>query len=350
MIVMKFGGTSVGSAERMKVVLDIVKDRLDKKPVVVSSAVGGVTDKLIDGAKKALEGEIIMDEIREKHMTIIKDLGLPEDVVDKQLEELKELFHVISETKEYTKKIYDTLVSFGERMSTRMLEAYFNKEGIKAKQYDAFDIGFVTDDNHGDAEILEETYRNIKINLTDFDSVPIVTGFIAKTKEGEITTLGRGGSDYTAAIIGSAIDADEIQIWTDVNGVMTTDPRIVNSAKTIPKLSFAEASELAFFGAKVLHPKTIIPAVDKNIPVKVLNTHEPDNAGSVILNDCGECSTTIKAIACKKNVTLINLTSTRMLNAHGFLAKVFEVFSKQVLNTTDLGESIQFFYHCSNRY
>jgi len=327
MIVMKFGGTSVGSAERIKVVYDIVSKRKDQKPVVVSSAVGGVTDKLIDAAKKALQGEIILDEIKERHYKIIEDLGLKKEIIDEQLNDLKELFHVISETKEYTKKIYDTLVSFGERMSTRILAEFFTKEGMAAKQYDAFDIGFVTDANHGDAEILDETYNNIKINLTDFSVVPVITGFIAKSKSGEITTLGRGGSDYTAAIIGAAIGSDEIQIWTDVNGVMTTDPRIVSNAKTIPKLSFDEASELAFFGAKVLHPKTIVPAVKNSIPVKVLNTHEPEHAGSVILNECEKCASTIKAIACKKNVTLVNVSSTRMLKAHGFLAKVFEIFS-----------------------
>jgi aspartate kinase len=328
MIIMKFGGTSVGSAEKMKDVYNIVHSRKNRKPVVVASAVSGVTDLLIKAGTEAVKGNIMFSDIESKHMKIIDDLKLDRNIIDGELKDLKDILEVISKLKDFDKKLYDIIVSVGERMSTRILAAYFNKIGFPAKQYDAYEIGMITDNNFSEAEILPETYDEIKKKLTDFSKVPIVTGFIGKTKEGKITTLGRGGSDYTAAIIGAAIGAEEIQIWTDVNGVMTTDPKIVKHVTTIPVMSFAEASELAFFGAKVLHPKTILPAVKKDIPVMVLNTYEPDNKGTTIVSKITTTQKSVKAISCKKNVTLITISSTRMLNAHGFLAKVFEVFSE----------------------
>ncbi|MBI2974282.1 MAG: aspartate kinase, partial [Deltaproteobacteria bacterium] len=175
--------------------------------------------------------------------------------------------------------------------------------------------------------------------------VPVITGFIGKDKNGKITTLGRGGSDYSAAIIGAAINADEIQIWTDVSGVYSADPRIVKNARKIEKISFAECSELAYFGAKVLHPKTILPAMNKNIPVKVLNTFEPENSGTIILSEMKKSDEIVKALTCKKNITLININSTRMLFAYGFLARVFYVFDKynisvDMISTSEVSMSL----------
>jgi aspartate kinase len=325
---MKFGGSSVGSAERIKNIFEIVKKRKDQQPVVVSSAVGGITDKLLEAGNKAIDGNIDLKDIKEKHYDIIKELGLTNDIIDKELKELIEVLELISESNEFDDITSDTIVSFGERMSTRILAAYFNKQGLKAKQYDAYDIGFVTDENFKNAEILEETYVSINNRLDNFSAIPIITGFIAKTKNGEITTLGRGGSDYSAAIIGAAIGANEIQIWTDVNGIMSADPRVVENAKTIEELSFDEASELAYFGAKVLHPKTILPAVEKDIPVLVLNTFEPDNKGSRIVKESYKINGIVKAISCKKEITIIDVKSSRMINAPGYLSKIFEVFKK----------------------
>jgi aspartate kinase len=327
---MKFGGSSVKDAERFKNVVSIVKARLDKKPIVVLSAVKGVTDNLIKALDESLEGNFnAYEEIVAKHNEIIKDLELDESVIDQELKELKEALDVNSKIKEKNAKILDYISFFGERMSTKLLAAHLNKVEINSKAYISGDIGLLTDSNFGDATFQESSYELMNNNLSNLDHVAIVTGFGGKDDKGEYATFNRGGSDYVAALVGAAVNSEEIQIWTDVNGVMTTDPRIVETAKTIPELSFAEAAELAFFGAKVLHPKTIKPAIAKNIPVKVLNTYEPGNEGTTILPriNCSE-NEAVRAIATKKNVIIINLCSSRMLNAYGYLAKVFEIFQK----------------------
>ena len=186
----------------------------------------------------------------------------------------------------------------------------------------------ITNDNFADAEPLDSSYELMKEKLAEIKEIPIITGFIGKTKDGVITTMGRGGSDFTATIIGIVSDSEEIQIWTDVDGIMSADPKVVKNARTMPEVSFAEASELAYFGARVLHPKTILPAMRKNIPVRVLNTYNPEGTGTVILSKVGKSKETIKAIACKKNIIVMNIASSRMLNARGFLAKIFETFAK----------------------
>jgi aspartate kinase len=222
-------------------------------------------------------------------------------------------------------ELLDEVQSFGERCSIRLVAAYLNKIGIKAEAKDAYDVGMITNPDYGKAEPLPDAEEKIKEEIEKVDGVPVVTGFIGKDSSGHITTLGRGGSDYTAGIIGAALGAT-VEIWTDVNGIMSTDPRVVPEAKTIPNISFNEASELAYFGARVLHPKTIWPAVKKNVPVKVLNSFEPDNKGTTIVKESTKTKEIIKAIAAKKNINLITLTSNRMLLAHGFLARVFSVF------------------------
>jgi len=328
---MKFGGSSVKNAERISNVAGIIKSRLDKNPVVVVSALGGITDMLIETADNAFEGkdtDKLLNEIKERHHSTLRDLGLGETLVDGDLKEFEDLINRIKSVKEVTLETMDHVQSFGERMSSKIVAAHLTKIGIEAEAHNAYDVGFVSNDDYGNAEPLEETEKKLREHLSNKKAVPVITGFIAKNKAGKITTLGRGGSDYTAAIVGAALNSEEIQIWTDVNGVMTTDPKIVKEAKTIPEISFDEASELSYFGAKVLHPKTIIPAVEKNIPVRVLNTYEPDNKGTVILKDAATEKGIAKAIACKKDVILMNIVSLRMLNAHGFLAKVFDVFAK----------------------
>ncbi len=326
---MKFGGSSVGSAERIKATSNIIISQKEKKPIVVLSAVCGITDKLIAASKKAFEEGITdIKEIADKHSKIIKELNLNESLIKKELEELKDVLEVISKIKEDSKKILDIVCSFGERMSVKIVAAYLNSIGIKSESYNAYDIGFVTNSEFTNAELLPSSYGLIKESLSGIEPIAIITGFIAKNKKGQITTLGRGGSDYTAAIIGATVGAEEIQIWTDVDGIMTTDPRIIKEAKSIPKISFNEAAESAYFGAKVLHPKTIVPAVEKDIPVKVLNSFNPEHEGTTIVKECTNCEGIVRIISLKRDNTILNITSTRMLNAHGFLAKVFEIFAR----------------------
>ncbi|MDO8741157.1 MAG: lysine-sensitive aspartokinase 3 [Candidatus Woesearchaeota archaeon] len=348
MIVMKFGGTSVGSAERIKIVHDIVKSRLDRDPIVVVSAVGGITDKLINTANLAFQGgdySAILNEIKEKHYTIIKELGLGNSLVQDKLDEFEQLIGRIAKYREVTTETMDLVQSFGERMSARIVAAYMTKHGMEAEAHDAYDVGLVTNDNFGGAEPLPESEEQMRMHLSDKKAIPIITGFIGKTSGGAITTLGRGGSDYSAAIVGAALNVEEIQIWTDVNGIMTTDPKIVKEAKTIDKVSFNEAAELAYFGAKVLHPKTILPAMRKNIPVRVLNTYEPSNEGTLIVNEPSRSEKIAKAIAVKRNITVITINSTRMIDAYGFLAKIFDIFRKyhvvvDMVSTSEVSVSV----------
>ena len=295
---MKFGGKSVGTADSIRTVFQIIKDRIDKKPIVVVSAVGGVTDLLIDCAEAAVRGEEVeefLQKIDKKHFDILDEFKLPHELVDDRLNEYKELVNKLKEGFPINKEVMDNIQSFGERMSCKIVAAYLTQQNIKAEGYYAFDIGMITDNNHGNAEPLPEAYDNLKKNL-NVDHVAIVTGFIGKNKAGIITTLGRGGSDYTAAIIGAAVGSEEIQIWTDVSGVLSAEPRVVPEAKRIDVMSFAEASELAFFGAKVLHPKTIIQAVEKNIPVVVKNTNEQENPGTKIVKERKLCTRPMEAI------------------------------------------------------
>lgn len=326
---MKFGGSSVGSAEKIKDVANIIKSRHSKKPVVVVSAVKGITDKLIETADAAVEGKNVpglIKQVIEKHHKIMDELKIDKGLIEENLNEFKQVIEDIEESSEASNQVMDLVQSFGERMSSKLVAAHLNSIGVKAQAFDAWDIGMITNGDFGKAEPLDDSHKKIASAIKGFDVVPIITGFIGKTEDGTVTTLGRGGSDYTAAIIGAAVDSEEIQIWTDVNGVMTSDPRVVKEAKTIPSISFAEASELAYFGAKVLHPKTILPAMKKDIPVRVLNTYEPDYKGTVIVSKAEKSKEIIRAIACKKNIMLVNIVSSRMIDAHGFLSRVFDVF------------------------
>jgi len=328
MVVMKFGGSSVGDAERIRNVCDIVKSRLKENPIVVLSAMKGITDMLIETAEKAANDDDVsreLEEIKKKHHTTLKKLGLDETLVDEQLHSYGKVVDKIFVMKKKSLEIMDEVQSFGERMSVRIVAAYLNKIGIKSRAFDAYDIGMITTPDYGKAEPLPDTEEKIAQEIKKIKEVPIVTGFIGKDTAGNITTLGRGGSDYTAAIIGAAT-GKVIEIWTDVNGIMSADPRVVKEARTIDEITFDEASELAYFGARVLHPKTIWPAIKKNIPVKVLNSFEPTHKGTTIVSEAARTKEAIKAIACKKDICLINVTSTRMLLAHGFLARLFSVF------------------------
>ena len=346
MIVMKFGGSSVKDAEMFTKVSEIVKARIDKKPIIILSAVKGVTDNLILSLNESLEGKFdAYNEIAKKHKEILKNLNLDETAVDEELNELKEALEVNSKVKEDSTKMLDYISFFGERMSSKILAALLTSTGIKSEAFVSGDMGLITDSNFGDAAILVSSFEKMKEKISEVDSVPVITGFGGKDEKGEFTTFNRGGSDYVASLFGAAVDAKEIQIWTDVNGIMSCDPRIVENTRTIPELSFDEASELAYFGAKVLHPKTILPAVKKNIPVLVLNTFEPDHVGSRIVNESSTTNNGVKAISYKKGITILDVKSTRMFNAHGYLAKIFEIFKKykrpvDMISTSEINVSI----------
>ena len=345
MIICKFGGSSVGDAKRIRTVFDIVKGYLSKKPIVVVSAHKGVTDELIKVAESALDGKSGLDGIRHRHATILSELGLPTNLIDDRFAELDTLLRGITMVKELTPRTLDYVLSFGERLSSRIIAAYFNKAGIPAEQYDAFDIGMLTDDNFGGATPLPEADALIKQSIEKIKKLPIVTGYIGKTRSGDVTTLGRNGSDYTASIIGAAINADEIQIWTDVDGVMTADPSIIPDAKPLDTMTFEEASELAYYGAEVLHPATIVPAIKKGIPVRVLNTFRPDAKGTIItdgkrISPSAKRNGTVKSIVYKEDQYIVNITTSRMLMGYGFLAKIFNIFAihKIVVNMVATSE------------
>lgn len=341
MIVMKFGGSSVSNGERIRRVVEIVRGRLDRRPVVVASAFRGVTDELFAAAEEALKGgEQTLEKIRERHRAVAGELGVDPDLVKENLSELSVLLKGISLVKELTPRTLDYVVSFGERMSTRLIAAAFEKAGIPAEQHDAFDVGMLTDESFGSALPLPETDAELSKHFGRMKKLPVVTGYIGKTRGGDITTLGRNGSDFTATILGAALGASEIEIWSDTDGVMTADPRLAPAAKPIAALTFEEASELAYYGGKVLHPATIVPAVRKGIPVKVLNTFKPEHPGTAILAKAPAPAAGPKSIAHHLSNYVVNITSSRMLMGHGFLARIFNAFAQHrvVVNMVSTSE------------
>jgi aspartate kinase len=346
MIVMKFGGSSVANAQRLRDVLEIVRSRLDRKPVVVASAFRGVTDDLFRIAEDALQGrDGGLEKVRARHADCLRELGLDLKLLDETFAELQVLLKGISLVKELTPRTLDYVVSFGERFSTRVIAAHFTKEGVPAEQHDAFDIGLVTNDDFGSAQPLPEADEEILHHVSRMTRLPVVTGYVGKTRGGDITTLGRNGSDYTATIVGAAIGAREIQIWSDVDGIMTADPRLVPGARPIDTLTFEEASELAYYGGKVLHPATILPAVRKGIPVRCLNTFKPDHPGTTILEVDGAPARGVKSIAHNPHNLILTITTPRMLQGHGFLARIFEIFGRHrisidMVSTSEVSVSV----------
>ena len=343
MIVMKFGGTSVENSGAMLTVSRIVQRSIDKKPLVVISACAGVTNSLItiarsshDGAKaKALD---IVHQLRLRHRKIAHDLFsgdllfTVQSQIDAMFDELRDLSRSIAILGELTDRSLDTFMSFGEKLSTLLLFHQFVRDGMRAVLVNAQEV-VVTNGDFTRAvplmDQIEEKATTIIRPKIDSGQVVITQGFLGATASGTPTTIGRGGSDYSAALLGAALDAEEIQIWTDVDGVMSCDPSIIKEAELIEELTFREAAEIAYFGARVLHPATILPAIQKNIPVRVLNSKRPEAKGTVIVREVTKrIQRPVKAIACKKQITLINIESTRMLMMHGFLARVFEVFAK----------------------
>lgn len=343
MIIMKFGGTSVKNADRIKDVSEIIRQALPKKPVIVFSAMGDITDRLIECGIRALDsGAIDLSGIEALHKKTAQKLGIDTLETDELLTQLKSLLKGISLIKELSQRTKDLLISFGERLSVRIISAYLNKIGIASKYFDAWDAGLFTDSVFQNAAILPESYALIKKNLgrlkNNYKFTPVITGFIGKDKKDNITTLGRGGSDLTASILANALDALEVQVWKDVDGLMTADPKFVKNAKLVDEVSFDEASELAYFGAKILHPRSILPAMEKNIPVRVKNSYKPDLPGTLIKNSASS-DKLVKVITFQEDLTLVDIVSTRMLGLAGFLAKVFNVFEKYEVSVDMIASS-----------
>ncbi len=340
MRILKFGGTSVGSAEAFAQVARIVAraKEEDGDVVVVTSAMSGVTDTLIDAAKAAAAGDETpyrdaRNELLVKHQIVAGQLiedGVERAalgrLLDEKLREFERLCQSIYVLGELTPRGLDVVSSLGEQMAAPLLAAVLRHQGIDAEAVDARDI-IVTDDTFGSANpLLDETCpraRERLLPLLEAGKVPVVTGFIAATRDGITTTLGRGGSDYSAAILGACLGADEVQIWTDVNGILTADPRIVPNARTLPELSYVEAAELAYFGAKVLHPKTILPAIERDIPIRVLNTFDPEGPNTRIVKEPAPVRTPVKAITAIRNLALVTVEGRGMMGVPGIAARTF---------------------------
>ncbi|KAG6708965.1 hypothetical protein I3842_06G108800 [Carya illinoinensis] len=336
--VMKFGGSSVASAERMREIATLILSFPEERPVVVLSAIGKTTNKLLVAGEKAVSCGVSnaseieqLGSVKELHLRTVEELGVDRSVVSALLEELEQLLKGIAMMKELTPRTKDYLVSFGECMSTRIFAAYLNKIGIRARQYDAFDVGFITTDDFTNADILEATYPAVAKRLhgdwVKDPAIPVVTGFLGKGRKScAVTTLGRGGSDLTATTIGKALGLQEIQVWKDVDGVLTCDPTIYPGAEPVPYLTFDEAEELACFGAQVLHPQSMRPAREGDIPVRVKNSYNPQAPGTLITKTRDMSKAELTSIVVKHNVSMVDIVSTRMLGQVGFLAKVFSIF------------------------
>jgi len=341
MIVMKFGGTSVESAAAIERVAGIVRERQERRPVVVVSAMGKTTNKLLAIAQAAVKGRredyiALLHDLRDAHSREAR-LVVPLDqraeldhILDTHFQELTELVKGLAVLGELTPRSIDAISSYGERISSYIVALAFRYFGMRAEHVDSRRV-IVTDKRHTQAAPnYPETYARLAATVPPLtaENVVVMGGFIGSTEDGVTTTLGRGGSDFTASIVGAGIGAEEIQIWTDVDGMLTADPTILPGGHRVKTISFAEAAELAYFGAKVLHPATVVPAVEKNIPVLILNSRRPDVPGTRIVADAVHCENVVKSIACKRKITLVNVHSTRMLMAHGFLRRIFEVFDR----------------------
>jgi aspartate kinase len=332
---MKFGGTSVATAERIRRVADIVRTHLERRPALVLSAMGDTTDHLLEAGERALkEGTVSVETIEELHLGAVAELGLGSPTakeIGPLLGELRDLLVGVSLIRELTGRTMDYLVSFGERLSVRINAAWLNAAGIKAKALDAWDAGFLSDSQYAAAELADESWERIPRMLKpliDEGVVPVVTGFIARDEKGNITTLGRGGSDLSATVIAAACGAEEAQVWKDVDGILTADPRIVGNARPVGTVTYDEAAELAYFGAQVLHPRAIQPCRRTGTTVLVKNSYNPGAPGTRIVPSMDRKTVPVRTITCKKNVTLVDIVSTRMLGQYGFMGEVFTAFAR----------------------
>jgi aspartate kinase len=358
-LVMKFGGTSVGDPEAIVRLVRHVGTALEGNAgvLVVVSALSGVTDRLLALASSAACGdtELVaagLTELRARHLAVARQVA-PDHVeplsihLERHLDELLGVLRAVATLRDASPRALDTIAATGELLSSRIVVAALSSAGVQADWVDPRRV-LVTDDHFTqaapDTPAIEAAAASAIRPLLASRRVPVTAGFVGATRDGATTTLGRGGSDYSAALLGAALHAREIQIWTDVDGMMTADPRLVTETRVVPRLSFAEASELAYFGAKVLHPSTILPAVARNIPVRILNSRRFGGPGTLIA-DSSSGAGALAAIAAKRNVTVLDITSTRMLMAYGFLRQLFEVFERHrtpvdVVTTSEVSVSV----------
>jgi len=341
---MKFGGTSVADAERIVAVSEILRSRLDRRPVVVLSAMAGVTDLLVEAVAVARRGDrdrldAILGELAKRHRWAVAgtmqdgtrrhDLNLEIDAI---FEELRQLLRSVRILGEGTPRAADTLLSYGELLSTRIASAAFGERGLAVRWIDAREI-MITDDRHGaaepDATAVAGRCRESLVPLLEAGEIPLLGGFVGASAAGDTTTLGRGGSDTSAAVLGAALGAEEIQIWTDVEGLMTADPRSVDRARRLPSVSFAEAAELAYYGARVLHPAAIAPAVKRNIPVRVLNSLNPEGPGTVILDRAEEGAPPVASIASRGDVVVVRVVGRGARLDPGLLPDVLRLLDER---------------------
>ena len=346
MIVMKFGGTSVGSLERIRTAASVVRDAKESDPIVILSAMAGVTDKLIDAGDKATRGrgaEVArsVSSIREMHDAVIseliRDAGARETLgseLEPIWEEMQKVFTGVLLLRELSVRSRDLIASFGERLIVVIFAAYLNQEGVAATPMDARQIVMTKEEADFALVDFVQTKKQCEavVQAVQGGAVPIVTGFICATPEGITTTLGRGGSDYSASVIGHSIRAEEIQIWTDVDGVMTADPRIVPTAQVLSQLSYKEAAEMSYFGAKVLHPKTIMPAADLDIPIHIKNTFDPAKPGTRITSESPEIHQGVKTVASITGVTLVSIEGRGMIGVPGTAERAFRAIAEQQVN------------------
>lgn len=358
MIVMKFGGTSVESAIALERIASIVKDRVPRHPVVVVSAMGKTTNRLLALAGLAAQGNLqeataALEALERYHRDEAVQVVRAEDramlpmILDSHFRELSGYVAAIAKEGAFRAPMVDAVSALGERISSQIVALAFRHFGIDAQHLDSRSV-IVTDARHSQAAPdFPQTYARLAATVPPIAAhkVVVMGGFIGATPSGITTTLGRGGSDYTASIVGAGIGAEEIQIWTDVDGMLTCDPTILPGGHRVKRISFAEAAELAYFGAKVLHPATVLPAIEKNIPVLILNSRRPQVDGTRITAETVATSNPIKSIACKRNITVVKIQSLRMLMAHGFLRRIFEVFDRfetpvDMLSTSEVSVSL----------
>ncbi len=358
-IVMKFGGTSVASGENIRYVAKLIADHVSQGYAIVAvvSALKDFTDQLIEVAEQAKKGnrdyvnEFVQKILRE-HFTAAREaienkpnLKEVENFLKKIISDLEKVLTGITYVGELTPKSKDNVLSFGEKLSTSVVWGTLKDLGINVQYYTGRKVGIVTDSNFGEASpLMNVTRQQVREEiepLWEKGVVPVVTGYIAATQDGITTTLGRGGSDYTATIIGAALNVDEVWIWTDVDGLMTCDPKIVPSARTMAELSFQEATEMTIFGAKGMHPRALEPAKEGNIPVRIRNVFKPENPGTIIVKEQKvKTRGIVKAIALVKNVALVNVSGAGMVGAPGTAAKVFDMLGKENINVLMISQSV----------
>ncbi len=350
MNVLKFGGTSVGSVESIRAVLGIIRERLDRQQPIacVFSAMGGFTNQLLDMGQHAAAGEAyheIFEKAKKRHFSIVdafiepRTRGAVTAGVFGLFNELEDVLRGISLIREFSTRTSDLVVSFGERLSTRLIYEILRAQGVECDYLDARTV-IKTNGHHGVATVTYElTNRLIREHFDKSSALQLITGFIASTERGETTTLGRGGSDYTASIVGAALNAEEIEIWTDVDGMMTADPRKVRNAFTMPTISYAEAMELTHFGAKVIYPPSLQPAFARNIPIRVLNTFNPTFEGTVVSRNAGEASYTITGISSIDNLALVNLQGAGMIGVAGVSARLFAALARHQISVVLISQA-----------